>query len=209
LQNSPHAPLPSTLPTPESSPSKVSIWNIPNALTALRILAIPFLVYLLYGRSSERRQLIAAILFGAAFWTDYFDGLLARRMQKITRLGKIMDPMADKLMVITALILLVYLDYVNVLVVILLVGREVAVNALRTLAGAEGTVISPSFSGRAKVFAEGFGIAFLFLGPGFDWLGLPWMVMGTFLIYVGLALALWSGAVYFRDYYRATPATGS
>lgn len=148
----------------------------------------------------------AAILFGAAFWTDFFDGMLARRMQKITRLGKIMDPMADKLMVNTALILLVYLDYVDVLVVVLLIGREIAVNALRSLAGAEGIHVAPSLTGRIKVFFEGFGIAFLFPGPGFYWLGIPWRELGLVGIYAGLGLALWSAVFYFRDYYRALNA---
>ena len=168
------------------------------------MIVIPYLVYLLYGKSTPADHVWAAILFGAAFWTDFFDGLLARRMQKITRLGKIMDPMADKLMVNTALVMLVYLGFTDVLIVILLIGREIAVNALRSLAGAEGITINPSLSGRIKVFLEGFGIAFLFLGPEQRWFGIPWMELGSVLLYAGLALALWSAAFYFRDYYRAT-----
>ena len=156
----------------------------------------------MYGTRTPADHVWAAAIFGLAFWTDFFDGFVARRTQAITRLGKVMDPMADKLMVTTALILLVYLGFVDVLVVILLIGREVAVNALRSLAGTEGMVISSSFSARAKVFAEGFGIAFLLLGPENNWFGVPWMILGSILLYVALALALWSGARYFRDYYR-------
>ncbi len=165
---------------------------------------MPFLVYLLYGHRTPRDHLVAALFFGLAFWTDFFDGWFARRMQKITRLGKVMDPMADKLMVTTALIMLVYLGFVDVLLVILLIGREVAVNALRSLAGGEGIAIPPSWSGRVKVFAEGFGIAFLLLGPENSWLGIPWMGLGRILLYAGLGLALWSAVFYFRDYYRAS-----
>ncbi len=198
-------PVPPSSTPPGSGFSKISVWNLPNALTLARIIAIPFFVYLLYGSHTLRDQLWAAILFGLAFWTDFFDGLLARRMQKITRLGKIMDPMADKLMVTTALLMLVYLGYANVIVVILLIGREVAVNALRSLAGNEGIVISPSFSGRAKVFAEGFGIAFLIAGPEAHYFHIPWWLLGEWLIYVALAFAYWSAVTYFRDYYRAQP----
>jgi CDP-diacylglycerol---glycerol-3-phosphate 3-phosphatidyltransferase len=166
-------------------------------------LAIPFLVYLLYGTHTRQDHFWAAILFGLAFFTDFFDGLLARKMQQITRLGKIMDPMADKLMVTTALIMLVRLDLIDVLVVILLIGREVAVNALRSLAGAEGVVISPSFSGRAKVVAEGLGIALLLLGSENQWLNVPWMDIGKLGVYIALGFALWSAAFYFRDYYQS------
>ncbi|MFH1262603.1 MAG: CDP-diacylglycerol--glycerol-3-phosphate 3-phosphatidyltransferase [Pseudomonadota bacterium] len=193
----------------ESSPNSRSIWNIPNALTALRILSIPFLIYLLYETPTTGDRFLAAVLFGVAFWTDFFDGMLARRMKKITRLGKVMDPMADKLMVITALILLTHLNAVNVLVVILLVGREVVVNALRALASAEGIAIAPSFSGRAKVFAEGFGVAILLAGPEYHWLGLPWTALGKILIYLAVGLALWSAVVYFRNYSRETPSESS
>jgi CDP-diacylglycerol---glycerol-3-phosphate 3-phosphatidyltransferase len=163
----------------------------------------------LYGETSPKDHIWAAFLFGFAFWTDFFDGLLARRLKKITRLGKIMDPMADKLMVNTALVMLVYLGLVDVLVVILLIGREVAVNALRSLAGTEGIVIAPSLSGRSKVFAEGFGIAFVLLGPEITWFGIPWMELGRALLYFSLGLALWSAVIYFRDYYRGSIASDS
>lgn len=205
----PPAPHTSTPPPEPASPNNVSVVNIPNALTLGRILAIPVVVYLLYGETTPKSHAWAGILFGAAFWTDYFDGLLARRMKMITRLGKIMDPMADKLMVNTALIMLVYLGFVDVLIVILLIGREIAVNALRSMAGAEGIEIEPSLVARVKVFLEGFGIAFLLVGPDFHWLSLPWMDLGTILLYAGLATALWSAVFYFRDYYRTTKASAS
>lgn len=190
---------------PQSSPSstlKSSPLNLPNLLTLLRILSIPWVVYLLYGSASKWDHLWAAILFGLAFWTDFFDGLLARRMKTITRIGKIMDPMADKLMVITALILLVHLGYVDALLAIILICREVVVNALRSLAGTEGIVISPYMSGRIKVFAEGFGIGFVMLGPGNQWFGVPWMILGQICLFGAAFLALWSAVQYFRDYYR-------
>ncbi len=113
-----------------------------------------------------------------------------------------MDPMADKLMVNTALLMLVYLGLVNVILAILLIGREVVVNALRTLASQEGIMITPSLSARIKVFAEGFGIGFLLLGPENRLFNIPWMQVGNICLYGAVVLALWSAIAYFRDYYR-------
>jgi len=190
-----------TTPPEPSSIHSTSLLNIPNGLTAIRILSVPWVVYLLYGETTRWDHLWAAIVFGLALWTDYFDGLLARRMKTTTRLGRIMDPMADKLMVITGLLMLVHLHYVDVILAVLLIGRELAVNALRSLAGTEGIVISSSMKGKAKVFLEGFGIGFLMIGPGNRWLGIPWSETGIICLYIGTFLALWSAVQYFRYYY--------
>lgn len=146
----------------------------------------------------------AGILFGAALFTDYFDGMIARRTKTITRLGRIMDPLADKLLVLSAVLMLISLHRVNVLIAILLLGREIAVTGLRTLASSEGIMIPSIMTGKVKTWFEGFAIGFLLAGPDCHLLGLNWMWMGTVLIYGALGLALWSGAIYFRDYYRGS-----
>ncbi|HLG19018.1 MAG TPA: CDP-diacylglycerol--glycerol-3-phosphate 3-phosphatidyltransferase [Bdellovibrionota bacterium] len=188
-----------------SSPIPSSrVYNLPNALTAIRIVAIPAVVALVYGRNTAWNDFWAAALFGFAFWTDFFDGMIARRTKTITRLGKIMDPMADKLLVLAALLMLIHLHRVQVITAILLLSREIAVSGLRSLAGSEGIFIPSILSAKIKTWLEGFAIAFLLLGPENRWLGIEWMELGGVLLYAALALALWSAAIYFRNYYEGT-----
>lgn len=177
-------------------------FNVPNLLTSLRIIAIPAVFYMLYTAQTEATRVWAAYFFGLALITDFFDGWLARRWQLITPLGKIMDPVADKLMIITGLLMVMHLGYLNVTWVLLLTGREIIVNSLRTLAGEYGYSIPSALSARIKVFAEGFGIGFLMTGPEYRWLGIPWSEVGHWCIYGGVGLALWSAARYFIDFYR-------
>lgn len=193
-------------PIPASSTNRFPI-NIPNTLTFLRILAIPGVIALTYGHREKWHDLWAAILFGTAFWTDFFDGMIARKTQTITRLGRVMDPLADKLIVLAATIMLVYLHRVDAIIAILLLSREVAVSGLRSLAGAEGIMIPSILTGKIKVFAEGFAIAFLLLGPNYSFADIEIMKVGNYLLYVALGLAIWSAAVYFRDYFRGGTLT--
>ncbi len=200
-------PVPIPLSQLPTVPKQVSNLNIPNALTTARVLAIPVFVYLLYGATHPSDHFWAAAVFGVASGTDFFDGRLARRMGTVTPLGKLLDPMADKLIVIIGLVMLVHLNFVNVAVAVLLITREIAINTLRSLAGTEQKMINPSSSGKAKVWFEGFGIGFLMLGPDNRWLDVTWMNLGHVLLYIALALALWSGATYCRDYFQSqTPS---
>lgn len=190
--------------TPPATPlSKGSPFNLPNSLTVVRILVIPVIIALLYPKHGPRNDLIAAALFGLAFCTDFIDGLIARRTQTITRLGQILDPLADKLIVISAVLLLISLDRLDVIVAVLLLGREMAVSGLRSFASSEGVLLPSTGSAKMKTVAEGFALGFLMAGPENHQLGLPWMKMGEVLIFVALGLALWSGAVYFVQYARA------
>ena len=193
-----------SLPNNSNSPLNPPLLNIPNILTSIRIAAIPGVVALLYRPHDSTGDLWAAGLFGFAFWTDFFDGMIARRTHTSTRLGRIMDPLADKLIVLAAALMLIHLERINVIIAILLLSREIAVSGLRSLAGTEGILISSTLSARIKAFAEGFALGFLILGPENRWLGIPWMEVGEWLLYVALGLALWSAAIYFRDYYRGT-----
>lgn len=177
--------------------------TVANLLTLLRIAAIPWVVALLYKPQSLQQHVWAGCLFGLALFTDLFDGMIARRTKTITILGQVMDPVADKLMVITGLVLILHHGYINALWVILLIGREVVVNSLRTLAGQYDILIPSILSGKIKVFAEGFGIGFLMGGPEFRWLGLPWFEIGHACIYAAALLATWSAANYFLFFYKA------
>jgi len=110
-------------------------WNLPIALTWMRMLAIPLLVALYLipadGMSMSMRNLLATVLFVAAAITDWFDGWLARRMGQTSSFGAFLDPVADKLLVCAALVLLLELQRVGALVAVIIIGREIAISALR------------------------------------------------------------------------------
>ena len=171
----------------------------------IRILAVPVLFVLLYDKHQPRDEIWAAIIFGIAFFTDYFDGWIARRTKSITRLGRVMDPLADKLMVLAALIILVDLHRVHVFVAVALLGRELTVSGLRDIAAIEGIQIPSRFSAKAKTMFEGFGLGFLISGSDLQILGFEIMDVGNILVWIALILAFWSAGFYFRDYIRTTP----
>ena len=121
--------------------------NLPNVLTLVRILLIPVFVMLLIDPTPDR-ALSAAIVFVVAAVTDLLDGYVARKTGQITKLGRLLDPIADKLLVLSALILLVQVDRVSALVAILIIAREVAVTGLRAIAASEGLIMSAEVTGR-------------------------------------------------------------
>src|SRR5215208_7791993 len=118
-------------------------FNIPNALTVLRILAIPVLVVALLDETPNG-DTIAAIVFALAALTDGLDGYIARRRSQVTTFGKLMDPLADKLLIVAALISLVSLDRIAAWVAMVIIARELAVTGLRAVAVEQGVVISAS-----------------------------------------------------------------
>ncbi len=127
--------------------------NAPNALTVLRILLIPVIVVALLNETSEG-DVIAAALFALAAFTDGLDGFLARRRREETTFGKLMDPLADKLLVTAALISLVSLDRLAAWVAMVIIAREFAVTGLRSVAAERGAVISASWLGKVKTDAS-------------------------------------------------------
>ena len=182
-------------------------WNLPIALTWLRILAIPLLVaiYLVpsEGVSMASRNLLATLLFIAAAVTDWVDGWLARRMGQTTSFGAFLDPVADKLLVCAALVLLLELQRVGALVAVIIIGREIAISALRewmAQTGARASVAVNSI-GKFKTIAQLVAIPMLLYHdplPGV----IPVQQIGTWLIYVAAVLTLWSMFYYLK---RAWP----
>src|SRR5215813_13752671 len=124
--------------------------NLPNALTVARIVLVPVLVSVLLTKFEGRLvmgipvELVAAAIFGIASLTDWLDGYLARRRKQITILGQLLDPVADKLLISAALVSLVQMDLVQAWMVAIIIGREFAVTALRTLAHARGASMPAS-----------------------------------------------------------------
>ena len=163
--------------------------NAPNILTVLRILMIPVIVVALLDETSEG-DVIAAGLFALAALTDGLDGYIARRQRQETTFGKLMDPLADKLLVTAALVSLVSLDRLAAWVAMVIIAREFAVTGLRSVAAERGVVISASWLGKAKTglqVAAIFGlIAFEDSPAGVD-----------ALVYAAVAMTVISGADYF------------
>ncbi len=187
------------------------IWNAPNIITYVRILAIPVFVYFL-SVESRRNSFVAALIFAAAAITDVLDGWLARRFDLTTVLGKFLDPLADKLIVLAALILLVHLGRVPPWVVVLIMSREFAVSGLRTLAVSDGLVISASQGGKWKTATQLTGIIclsvhyrypidFLFRTDVIDF-----HEVGLGLLYISLVPSVLSALDYFRAFMQAVTA---
>jgi len=142
--------------------------NLPNALTLSRIFIVPLLVVVLLTPVSENwlgvpRYLVGVAIFVAAALTDYFDGKIARKRQQVSKLGKLLDPIADKLLISAALISLVENHLAPAWAVVIIVGREFAVTGLRSIAATEGVVISASRMGKFKMVAQVFTVGLLIL----------------------------------------------
>jgi CDP-diacylglycerol---glycerol-3-phosphate 3-phosphatidyltransferase len=127
--------------------------NVPNVLTVLRILLVPVLVVALLD-ATPSGDLLAAVVFVVASLTDLLDGYLARTRNAVTTFGKLMDPIADKLLIVAALVALVSLNRLAAWVAMVIIAREFAVTALRMAAGAQGVVIAASLFGKAKTVLQ-------------------------------------------------------
>ena len=168
--------------------------NVPNVLTVLRILLVPVLVVALLEETNNG-DLLAAIVFALASVTDYADGYLARRSDAISTFGKLMDPIADKLLILAALIVLVSLQRVDAWVATVIVGREFAVTATRMAASQQGVVVAAAAWGKAKTCVQVVCVFFLIAVDGSPlWLDL--------LVYATVAITLISGVDYFRGLRR-------
>lgn len=163
--------------------------NVPNVLTVLRILAVPVLVVALLGETPNG-DLIAAIVFALAAISDGLDGYIARRRHTVTTFGKLMDPLADKLLVVAALVSLVSLGRVAAWVAMVIIAREVAVTGLRGIAAEQGVVIAASWLGKVKTVLQVAAIFALII-----WEPAPAWVDG--LVYAAVAATVVSGADYF------------
>lgn len=164
--------------------------NIPNALTIGRILVIPVFILLLTVWDSIISHVLAAIIFALASITDYLDGYLARKWQVVTNFGKFADPMADKILVMTAFIMLVELGFAPAWVVAIIICRELAVTGLRLLLVENGgTVLAAAMPGKIKTFSQMFAVIFLLV---------HWNVVGQITLYIALFFTLYSGYDYFR-----------
>ena len=181
--------------------------NLPNVLRLVRILLIPVFVMLLIDPTPDR-ALAAAIVFVVAAVTDLLDGYVARKTGQITKLGRLLDPIADKLLVLSALILLVQVDRVSALVAILIIAREVAVTGLRAIAASEGLIMSAEVTGKYKMALQVIAIVLLVLeGTVVEVIG-NLHLAGIVTLYLSLILGYVSGAQYVWSFWRQVGAKG-
>lgn len=177
--------------------------NLPNSLSVTRIFLVPLLVVVLLTKFEGRqvlglpKELVGAAIFGLASLTDWLDGYLARRRKQVTPFGQVIDPLADKLLTSAALISLVQMGMVSAWVVAIVIGREFAVTALRSLAYARGAAIPASPLGKIKMVAQ--VVAILALILAYD-LGYVFFVVGQAALWVVVVAALVSAADYFRRF---------
>ena len=180
--------------------NRQQILSLPNGVTILRIVAIPLILVLLF-RAGRGYQVFTALLFFGAAVTDTLDGYLARRRGMVTTLGKLLDPLADKLLIVTALIALIPAREIPVWMVIVIVGREIAITGLRGMAVSQGIVISASALGKYKTVFEVVSVFFLILNGTYSFLS--FRPIGMFFLWVALGIAVISGVDYFRKYLKS------
>jgi len=168
--------------------------NLPNTLTLGRIILIPVFVALFYLKPESWYYWAALVIFIAAV-TDWLDGFIARKYHLITKLGKFIDPIADKLLVSSALIVLVQWSKIGSIVCIILIGREFIISGFRMIAASQGVVIAAGMSGKIKTVFQFIGIIAIFLqNPFFSDYNIPF---GEIMLYISVVLSIWSCIEYF------------
>ena len=176
--------------------------NLPNSLTLTRICLVPLLVVVLLTKFEGRQilgvptEIVGAAIFGLASLTDWADGYLARRRKQITPFGQFVDPLADKLLTLAALVSLVQMDLAPAWMVAVILGRDFAVTALRTLSYARGVSIPASPLGKIKMVAQVVAILALILSHGRR----EFFLLGQAALWVAATTALISAADYFRRF---------
>jgi CDP-diacylglycerol--glycerol-3-phosphate 3-phosphatidyltransferase len=183
--------------------AREKFWNLPNTITVVRVGVVPILLLLPWFPDRSNSSLIGWCFTIAAF-SDLLDGWLARRGQQVTRIGKLLDPLADKLIVSTALIVLVATGRIPlwaIWMVVVIVGRELAVTGLRGLASSQGQVMAASGYGKIKTFTQNVAIGAMIFH--YQILIFSFHSIGLALLGLATLLTLWSGYTYFAEYFRA------
>ncbi len=180
--------------------------NLPNILATLRIAIAPLMLYFLIGRDDFGNihfswlDYIAALLFVIASVTDFFDGYIAREWNQITTLGKILDPLADKMLMLAGFLGLMMLDRASVWAIYIILTREFFITGLRVMIVSEGRDIGASFAGKVKTVLQMIAIGFLIM----NWRGEQFFYSGDILLWGAVIITLYSGFEYIRDYAKVS-----
>lgn len=179
----------------------MKILNVPNLLSISRILAVPVFIILML-EPSPLRALSAGIVFSLASATDWLDGHLARKWGQVTKTGKLLDPIADKILIMSALVILVEIrsDVVHSWIAIVIIGREFAVTGLRAIASSEGIIIPAETTGKYKVGAQIIAVLALLLDY---YLSREWLRdLGSYALWIAMFLSVYSAIIYFKMYWK-------
>jgi CDP-diacylglycerol--glycerol-3-phosphate 3-phosphatidyltransferase len=197
-------------PSSPSSGSMDLLWTTPNLLSLFRILLVPILVYIL-REPGPLAGALAAVLFVLGSLSDYYDGYLARKHGIVTTLGKFLDPLADKLLVVSVLIMLVAMPCtpevagpcearVPAWLVVLIVGRELAVTGLRSIASSEGITLGAEELGKYKTIFQIFALTGLLMH--YRYFFVDFHLGGVYFLWIAFVLGMWSAVDYHRRVYR-------
>ena len=179
--------------------------NLPIALTLVRIVLVPLVIVFLI--SSDRvHVLIAAVIFLAASLTDWLDGRIARSTNQVTRLGTMLDPLADKLLVAAALVSLVQVDMVAAWMALVIIGRELAVTGLRGVALSMGVVVPASRLGKWKTVTQYVALTLLILEKGVPAEFVPFHLVSGVALWIAMGATVFSGLDYFYSFFLRTGA---
>ena len=181
--------------------SRHETFNLPNTITLLRISIVPF-IFILLLEPGEFWSLILAILFVIASITDFFDGYIARKYNLITTMGKFLDPIADKLTVNTAMILMIPIGRIPAWIVAITIIRDLIVDVIRSIASSEGNYIQASSIGKQKTLAQNIAVTALMIH--YSIFGVDAHFVGAVILYIALLLTIYSGVDYFIKFYQTT-----
>jgi len=181
-----------------------SKWLTANHLTSLRVALIPFIYAgMVIGEKDQWILLGTWLVFLIACLTDYWDGVIARHQGKDTKIGKLLDPVADKILICSLLILLVAMGRVPAFLTIILIARELIINGLRSIAAAEGVIIAASSGGKSKTITQMVAVGFLIIH--YNTIGLPCHEIGIIMLWIATLISLWSGYKYIVSYFQNLP----
>ena len=181
------------------SMEKGALLNLPNTITMLRVSVIPVLFFLLLSPGQTGSLVIAALFVIAAF-TDFLDGYIARKYEIVTVMGKFLDPIADKLIINTAMILMIPIGRIPAWIVAVIITRDFVVDGIRAIASSEGSVIQASILGKQKTICQVFAVTALMIH--YPFLGIDAHAVGIVIVYIALILSVYSGMDYFMKFYR-------
>lgn len=177
-------------------------WVTPNQLTLVRIVTIPPILVFIY-RGEALSNWVAMGIYFVACVTDFMDGRLARFRGEVSSIGKLLDPIADKMLVSACLVMLVSQDAAPVVPTLLILLREFAVSGMRQVAAVEGVVVSASYIAKYKTTLQMLAVGFLIVRH--ESFSFPSVEIGVGLLWIATVVTLWTGLDYFRDYFRKMP----
>jgi CDP-diacylglycerol---glycerol-3-phosphate 3-phosphatidyltransferase len=180
--------------------SRQHLIGLPNLLTYFRLATIPVIVVVLTPPTSADSLNLAFVLFLIASITDYLDGILARRRNLVTSVGKLLDPLADKLLTSAVMIMLIPLSKIPAWLVFIIIGRDITITGLRSIAASQGLILDASRMGKNKMVSQTIGLSFLLLSIA----GIQYLLdaLGMFFLWVSVILSYWSARDYCRHFFR-------